>query len=189
MKQTNKSWTGTRRFCPVFSLPHFGAVLKAYTHYAVFHFTSCWFSTKAVHGRRYLTRWLKSRDLNSEDPGFDPLALQGEEQTVLLSLRVNSCADLFVPDPPSCERHAPTFVHRLKIPYPSVVKRVGSHSRWYGNTKTLHTGKKNKSGSAVLWLLAFRGESSLNFPSIALGQENDLLYSLLYSVRFLFPTF
>ena len=37
----------------------------------------------------------------------------------------------------------------------------------YGKTKTLHTGKKQKKlGSAVLWLLAFPGESSPNFLCI-----------------------
>ena len=38
----------------------------------------------------------------SEDPGFDPLAGQGEGHFFFLSLRVNSCADFFMPDPPSC---------------------------------------------------------------------------------------
>ena len=67
-------------------------------------------------------------DFMSEDPGFDPLAGQGEEQffypsesSLVLSLSVISCADLFVPDPPSCVRHGHKFVRMLKIPYPSVV--------------------------------------------------------------------
>ena len=79
---------------------------------------------------------LERRNIKSEDPGFDPLAWQGERQFFFLSFRVNSCADLFMPTPypqpppppqphlinPSCVRYAPTFVRTLKIPYPSVVK-------------------------------------------------------------------
>ena len=42
--------------------------------------------------------------------------------TVFLCLWVNSCADLFVPDPPSCVWHALKFVRALKNIYPSVVK-------------------------------------------------------------------
>ena len=41
-----------------------------------------------------------------------------------------------------------------------------------GNRKTLHTGKKRRLGSAVLWLLAFPGESSPNFPCRAREREN-----------------
>ena len=64
-------------------------------------------------------------EFKAEDPGFDPQAGQCGT-TVFLSLRVNSCADLFVPDPPPffkiCVWHTPKFVRTLKIPYPSVVK-------------------------------------------------------------------
>ena len=42
---------------------------------------------------------VRESEFKPEDPGFDPLAGQGEEY-IFLSLRVNSCADLFVPDPP-----------------------------------------------------------------------------------------
>ena len=66
-------------------------------------------------------QWLENLRFKSEDPRFDPLAEQGEEQ-FFLYLRVNSCADLFVPDPPSCVWHAPKCVHTLKIPYSYVVK-------------------------------------------------------------------
>ena len=59
-------------------------------------------------------------EFKSEDPGFDPLAGHGEE--VFLCLSVNSCANLFVPDPPSCVQHALKFVRKLKISYPSVIK-------------------------------------------------------------------
>ena len=41
---------------------------------------------------------------------------------MFLPLRVNSCADLFAPDPPSCIRHAPKCVRTLKIPHSSVAK-------------------------------------------------------------------
>ena len=45
----------------------------------------------------------------------------------------------------------------------------------YWNTKTLHTWLKKTLGGAVLWLLAFPGESSPIFPCIALGQESYLI--------------
>ena len=51
----------------------------------------------------------------------------------------------------------------------------------YGNMKTLHTGeekKKEKKGSAVLWLLAFPVESSPNFPCTALEFSNLIQYSV-----------
>ena len=46
--------------------------------------------------------------------------------------------------------------------------------QWIRETRKHCTQEKNtpKLGSAVLWLLAFPGESSQNFPCIALGQEN-----------------
>ena len=45
---------------------------------------------------------VRESEFKAEDPGFDPLAGQGELQ-FFLSLRVNSCADLFVLDRPhSC---------------------------------------------------------------------------------------
>ena len=43
---------------------------------------------------------VSAAEFKSDDPGFDPLAGQGKKQ-FFLSLRVNTCADLFVPDPPS----------------------------------------------------------------------------------------
>ena len=63
---------------------------------------------------------VRTLEFKSEDPEFDPVAGQGVGQ--FLSLQVNSCADFFVSDPPSCLWHAPKFVCTLKIPYPSVVK-------------------------------------------------------------------
>ena len=43
---------------------------------------------------------------------------------------------------------------------------------------TAHTKKEEKRmGSAILWLLAFPEESSLNFPCTILGQENYLIQS------------
>ena len=88
-------------------------------------------------------------EFKSQDPGFDPSVGLGEGH-FFLSLRVNSCADLFTvpPELPSCVQHTPTFVRMLKIPYPSVIKKR-PHSRWYGNTKTLHTGGKSKQSWAT----------------------------------------
>ena len=51
------------------------------------------------------------------------ISRRGRVRDSFLSLRINFCADLFVPDPPSYVQHAPNFVvHTLKIPYPSVIK-------------------------------------------------------------------
>ena len=129
---------------------------------------------------------VRELEFKSKDPGFDPLVgmlysallystlLYSTLETVFLSLQVNSCADLFVPDPP------PPFVCTALIHICMHVKDPVSkwknrpHSQWYGNMKALHTGKKNL-GSAILCLLAFPRESSLNFPCIALGQELSIL--------------
>ena len=46
---------------------------------------------------------------------------------------------------------------------------------------TAYRGKNSKLGSAVLWLLAFPGESSQNFfPCISLGQEHYLIHYKYY---------
>ena len=40
-------------------------------------------------------------EFKSEDPGFDPLAGQGAvSNSLFMSVRINSCADLFVPHDP-----------------------------------------------------------------------------------------
>ena len=46
--------------------------------------------------------------------------------------------------------------------------------RWI--TKTLYTAHTKKKGSAVLWLLAFRGEGNPNFLCISSGQESYLIF-------------
>ena len=46
---------------------------------------------------------VRASEFYSEDIGFDPLAGQGESFSA--PLQDNSCADLFVPDPPLCVRH------------------------------------------------------------------------------------
>ena len=60
---------------------------------------------------------VRGSEFKSEDPGFD-LVGQGEGQFFCPSDSTH--ADLRVPDPPSCLRHAPKFVRMLKIAYPSV---------------------------------------------------------------------
>ena len=63
-------------------------------------------------GRDVYGSVVSASEFKSQDPGFSPLAArQGEEQFPCPS----AGADLRV-------RHAPKFVHTLKIPYPSVVK-------------------------------------------------------------------
>ena len=67
-------------------------------------------------------------------------------------------ADLFVPDPLSCIQYEPKFVCTLKIPYPSVIKRVGITAGAMETPKHCSVctqEKKKKLGSAILWLLAF----------------------------------
>ena len=114
---------------------------------------------------------INASEFQPEVPGFDYLA--GQSENFFMSLRINSCADLFVPNALSCVQHAPKFVRTLKIPYSSVVEMLASAGGI--NTKTLHTGERRKKNlcNAVLWLLSFRGESSPNFSCIAWGQEND----------------
>ena len=67
-----------------------------------------------------VAQWLGVAEFKSKDPGFHPLVEAGS-RTVFLSLRVNSCADLYVcltpPSPRSSVRHAPKVVRTLKIPY------------------------------------------------------------------------
>ena len=55
-----------------------------------------------------------------------------------------------------------------------------SHSRWYGNTKTLHAEGRTEEAvfCAVLWLLVFSEERRLIFACIALGQESYIISSI-----------
>ena len=88
-----------------------------------------------------VAQWLKRRNSTPEDPGFDPLAGQGDGQ-FFLSFRVNPCADVFVPELPSCVRHEPKFVRMLQIPYPSVVKEFSSQPVVWKHETFRHTGRK-----------------------------------------------
>ena len=100
---------------------------------------SCFVVVVCIRGG--VAQWLRASQLKSEDPGFDPLERQGERG--FLSLRVPSCAVLFVPDPPpppplSCVPGThPKCVRTLNILYSYVVKSR-PHSRWYDHTHT-HT--------------------------------------------------
>ena len=71
---------------------------------------------RLVLTKRNAAQWLDSRNFKSEDPGFDPLAEQGERQFFCPSesTLVQTC---FAPDPPFCVRHAPKYVRMLKISY------------------------------------------------------------------------
>ena len=77
----------------------------------------------------------------SEDPGFEPLAGQGEEQVgFFMSPRVNCCPYLFVPDPHSCVRHAPNFVRtHVKDPISMCRKRVVSQPVVWSHKDTAYT--------------------------------------------------
>ena len=117
-------------------------------------------------------------EFKSEDPGFGPLVGQGEKG-VFFNYSESTLVHLFVPDHPTCVRHAPKFVRTLKIPNPSDRrKRAGptTLSRWYGNTKTMHTGKKRKSWVAPYYGCSLSpGKAARITRAIALGQEGYLI--------------
>ena len=76
---------------------------------------------RAVHMKTGdVAQWLVHRNSNPKTLGSIPR--RGRVRDGFLSLQVNSCADLFVPDPLSCVWHTPKFMRRFKIPYPSVLK-------------------------------------------------------------------
>ena len=105
---------------------------------------------------------------NAYPKALGSIPWRGRVRNRFLSLQVNACADLFVPDLPSECMHAPKCVCTLKILYSSVVRvRLTD-----GGMKTLHIGKKL--GIAVLWLLTFPRKSSPNCPCVGLGQESYL---------------
>ena len=97
-------------------------------------------------------------EFKSEDPGFG-----NNMGTVFLSFRVNSCADLFGPDP-ACI--------------------------WYGHTKILKycthkVWNELRLGSATLSQLAFLRESDLNFP----WEEQSIQHTEEHTVTNLFIHF
>ena len=69
---------------------------------------------------------VRASEFKYQETGFDPLVGQNERQVFFHFLRVNSRADVFVPDPPSCVGHAPKCARMLKILYPSVVEEYAS---------------------------------------------------------------
>ena len=99
-------------------------------------------------------------------------------QTIILSLRVNSCADFVVPDPsPSPLRvygMHPNCAH-VKNPISIFSKRTGLTARGIGTRKDYTRKRKFKLGNVVLWLLAFARKSIPKFPCIALGNERYVI--------------
>ena len=97
------------------------------------------------------------------------------KRTCFLSLRVNSCADFFMPDPPHpplpfvCTAGTQMCAH-VKDPISICRKRVDLTAGGM-KTRKLHTGKISWV-ARELWQLAFPGESSPNCPCIAFGQEH-----------------
>ena len=94
--------------------------------------------------------WLRVNFKSGEELGFDPLSGGQSEESLFLSLRVNSYADVFVLDRPSCVgyiRHAHRFLRTLrpmsicrkKKKIKKEEKKVGLTA---GTMKTLHTQKK-----------------------------------------------
>ena len=106
----------------------------------------------------------RESEFKSEDPGFDPLAGQGEEPVFYPSKSINSCADLFVPDPPLvCMAHTQICAH-VKDPISICHNRLGLTAGSVETRKHCTHEKKKMLGSAILWLLVFPGESSSNVP-------------------------
>ena len=59
---------------------------------------------------------VRESEFKSEDPGFDPLAGQGEGQVLFAPPSQLLCRLVFVPDPPSSVRHAPKMCVHVKDP-------------------------------------------------------------------------
>ena len=108
----------------------------------------------------------------SEDTGFDPrLVGQGQEQFFCPSestlMQICLCLTPL---------HAHTQICApVKDPISICRKRVGLTAGDLETWKHCTQEKEKKLGSAILWLLAFPMENSLNFPCIALGQESYVL--------------
>ena len=78
-------------------------------------------------------------EIQSEDPGFDPLAGQGEKLSVHPSQLL--CRLVCSLNPSSCAGTARTHIcAHVKDPISICREKSRPHSRWYGNTKTLHAG-------------------------------------------------
>ena len=136
---------------------------------------------------------VRASEFNSEDPGFDPLAEQGKGQFfVSLLLLVNSCADLFVPDPSFvCTTRTQMCAH-VKDLISICRKRVGITAGGMETRKHYTQGKKL--GSAVLhWLLTskfdIREGGKKQFTSTYIQKKTQiftvfLLYICLLVCRF-----
>ena len=115
-----------------------------------------------AHGRAS-TRDLKTR-------GSNPV--RRSTRTICESFSESECcADSLsvVCPPPVCIRtHKNDHVRRLKI-----LQSMSEFGRLRKRENTALRKKPHK--SALLWLLAFPGESNLNFPCIALGQERYII--------------
>ena len=67
--------------------------------------------------QRKVMTWLRVNFKSGEELGLDPLSGGQSEESFFLSLRVNSYADVFVLDRPSCVgyiRHAHRFLRTLR---------------------------------------------------------------------------
>ena len=106
-------------------------------------------------------------------------------ETVLLSLRVNSCADVFVPEPPSCLRHRTHICAHVKDPVSICRKRAGLTAGSIVANNTAYTRLVYKGWVAWLLQLVFLGESDLNFPweKIPVGQVNFFCFVLFFKVK------
>ena len=115
---------------------------------------------------------VKEWKLKSKVPGF---AGGGRVRNSFSLLPSQFLCRLVCAWPPyMCMARAQICARMLKISYPSVVKEYRSHSQWYGNTKTLHTGENKMLGSATIAACFPRGKQP-NFLYIALWQESYLI--------------
>ena len=127
---------------------------------------------------------LRASEVKSEDPGFDPLAAQGEHGEQFFYPSVSTLVQ-------TCLRLTPLHVcgtHpnvcMLKIPYPSVLLSYKSmpHSQWvWKHENTAHRKEEQKLGSTYHTMAArFPRGKQPEFSvhcNIALGQESYLFES------------
>ena len=91
---------------------------------------------------RDVAQWLERRNSNPKTLGSTPC--WGRVRTMFLSFRDNSSADLFVPDPSLCVRHAPKCVSHVKDRISICRKRVGFTAGGMETWKHVPAHRKNR---------------------------------------------
>ena len=114
---------------------------------------------------------VRASGIKSEDPGFDPLAGQGDKH-FSLSLRVNICADLFVPGPLFvCTARTQMCAH-VEDPISICRKRVGLTADGM-ETRQHCTQGKRKAGQAASYYVCSRspGKAAPIFRALHLDKK------------------